>query len=324
MKRVLWRLVILTGIFYASCTFAQPPPPPESKIQTGRLSFGFVTGYYQPDLSTFNEVINNPTQSILEDPNFLLPSNPDFQVEQKSIVAGEIAGAPWVGLEAQWDFSPSFAVRLSGGVWRGEREVSDVITTFLRSNLPQIQAPRSARYNLILDQFFLDWRYYFLNDPKRGRISLDLGILGMTVGFLTMDSLVKVVDPAAPAGGFASVSSTEAMGIAYTSRYGLTGEYFISNKFALGFSTHYILGRMTGLEVKRFFASGFPLIPIPEPLSIPAGIPLPSLPDEPVEGENLSHATAVTSGNTTLIGPERDLILELNGLEVSGYLRFYF
>ena len=114
------------------------------------------------------------------------------------------------------------------------------------------------------------------------------------------------------------------MGIAYTSRYGLTGEYFISNKFALGFATHYVLGRMTGLEVKRFFPSGFPLIPIPEPLSVPAGVPLPSLPDEPVEGENVSFATAVTSGNITLIGPEQDLFLELNGLEVSGYLRFYF
>lgn len=309
---------------HGSLAFAQAPPSPDAKIQLGRLSFGFVTGYYQPDLSTLNGVINTPTQSILEDPNFLLPGNPNFTVQQKSIVAGEMGGAPMVGLEAQWDLSPSFAVRLTGGVWRGEREASDIIVTFLRSNLPQIQAPRSARYNLILDQFFLDWRYYFINDPKRGRLSLDLGILGMTVGFLTMDSIVRVVDPAAPGGAFASISSTEAQGIAYTSRYGLTGEYFFSKKFALGISTHYVLGRMTGLEVKRHFPSGFPQIPIPEPLSLTAGTPTPQPEPQPVPGENVSFATAVTQGNQTLKGRPQDLVLELNGLEVSGYLRFYF
>ncbi len=310
----------------SSPAYAQAPATPQTKPQTGRLSFGFVTGYYQPDLSTLNGVINDRNQSILEDPNFLLPANPDFTVEQKNIIAGDFGGAPWVGLESQWDFSPSFSVRLTGGVWRGEQEASDIITTFLRSNLPQIQVPRSARYNLILDQFFLDWRYFIFNDPKQGRISLDFGVLGMTVGFLTMDSLVKVIHPAAPNGGFASISSTEAMGIAYTSRYGITGEYFVSKKFALGFSTYYTLGRMVDLEVKRHFQAGFPQIPIPEPLSIPAGIALPTPPAaNPVSGENVTFATTSTgTRNVTNTGPAQNLILELNGLEVSGYLRFYF
>lgn len=309
----------------SSPVYAQAPPPPESKLQLGRLSFGFVVGYYQPELSTIDSVINDRNQSILQDPNYLLPTNPNFRVENKNIIAGEMGGAPWVGLETQWDISPSFALRLTGGVWRGERLVGDSIATFLRSNLPEIQAPRSARYNLTLDQFFLDWRYFFINDPKKGRISLDLGIVGMTVGYMTMDSVVKVVHPAAPNGGFASVSSTEARGIAYTSRYGLTGEYLLGKKLALALSAHYILGRINDLKVTRLFPAGFPQLPIPEPLSIRAGIPLPIVPRNPQVGENVSTANSVTDNQGLEdTGRAKDLILELDGLEVSGYLRFYF
>jgi len=329
VKSILWKALSplissLIVLNVSSLAYGQGMPSTDAKMKMGRFSFGFVTGYYQPELSTLNSVINDRNQAILEDPNFLLPSNPDFRAEDRNIPAGKIGGEPWVGLETQWELSDSFALRLSGGVWRGEQIASDNIVTFLRSNLPQITAPRSARYNLTIDQVFLDWRYYFLNDPKRGRISLDLGVLGMSVGFLTIDSLVKVVHPAAPNGGFASLSSTEAMGMAYTSRYGLTGEYFLGKKLSLAFSGHYVLGRMTKLKVKRHFPAGFPQVPIPEPLSINPTVPLPSTPVNPVEGERVSYATTVSEGRVESIGPQKDLILELDGLEVSGHLRFHF
>ncbi len=327
-KIIFFLLVFHSSLIthHSSPVYAQAPPPPDSKIQLGRFNFGVAVGYYQPDLSSFNEVISDRTQAILQDPNYLLPGNPNFTVEERNIEIEKIGGAPWLGLEAQWEMSQSFALRLTGGVWRGERISSDIISTFLRSNLPQIQVPRSARYNLILDQIFLEWRYFFVNDPKGARLSLDLGILGMTVGFLTMDSLVKVIHPAAPNGGFASISSTEAMGTAYTSRYGLTGEYQFGKKFSLALSAYYVLGRMTDLEVKRYFAAGFPDVPVPEPLSIRTGTPLPSIPPTPNVGERVTTATSVTDPFTRqdIIGFPKLLKLELDGLQVSGYLRFYF
>ncbi|MGH7273626.1 MAG: hypothetical protein ACREIQ_04125, partial [Nitrospiria bacterium] len=159
---------------------ATPQSQPESQIKLGRLSFGFVTSYYAPELSTIDGILSNTQLAIVADPNYLLPGNPAFRVEARNLVVEEMGANPFVGLETQWEFSPTFALRFSGGVWQGEGLASDTIATFLRSNLPQIEVPRSARYNLVLDQFFLDWRYFFLSDPRRGRISLDLGILGVS------------------------------------------------------------------------------------------------------------------------------------------------
>jgi hypothetical protein len=289
------------------------------------LSFGFVSGFYQPDLSTLNGILSDRRTALVADPNFLLPGNPSFRAEARNIPTENMGIDPWVGIEAQWELSDSFALRFTGGVWRGESLADDTIVTFLRSNIPQIEVPRTARYNLLLDQFFLDWRYFFLNDPRRGRISVDLGILGVTVGFLTLDSVVKVVHPAAPNGGFASVSSTEAMGITYTARYGVSGEYFLGSKVALGFSAYYLLGQMTNLVITRHFPAGFPQVPVPEPLSIRAGVPLPTSPPTPQEGQTLAFATTTTDRRgTETIGPRQNLVLELDGPEISGYLKFYF
>ena len=305
--------------------WAQTPSPEEAQIKIGRLSFGFTTGFYRPSLSSINSVLNDRTLAIMEDPNFLLPGNPEFRVEARNVPAGEFSGAPWVGLESQWELSDSFALRLMGGVWKGERSVEDPIITFLRSNLPQLVAPRNARYNITLNQFFLDWRYYLYNEPQKGRLSLDLGIIGITLGYLTLDSLTRVVHPAAPNGGFASISSSEASGLAYTGRYGMTGEYFLGKKMALGLTTHYVIGRITSLELTRYFPAGFPQVPVPEPLSIRAGVPLPVTPPQPQVGESISTAATVTAPNgVESFGPPRDLFLELDGIEVSGYVRFYF
>lgn len=331
MKRLFlaFAVSLLWSSFSAAPAYAQAPeaqadPSGEPKIKLGKLSFGFVTGFYQPSLDSLNTVINDRNQAILEDPNFLLPSNPNFRVEARNIPAGDIGGAPWVGLETQWELSESFAVRLTGGVWKGERIVDDSVVTFLRSNLSPFPAPRSARYNLTLNQIFLDWRYYLFNEPDQGRLSVDLGVLGMTQAFLTLDSVVRVVNDAAPGGGFASVSSSEAQGTAYTSRYGMTGEYFLGKRLVIGLSAHYILGTVGDLELTRFFPAGFPEIPVPEPLSNQTGVPLPTIFPTPNEGESLSTAPAVTDSGQEIVGTGRNLKLELEGLEVSGYLRFYF
>jgi hypothetical protein len=344
VKVFSWKIVffLLTFILslwvhHQSAAHAQTAPPsdappqaeaklqPDTKFQLGRLNLGFVVGYYQPNLGELNSVLNDRGHAILEDPNFLLPGNPDFTVEQRNIEVGNMGGAPWLGLEAQWDFSKVFAARITGGVWKGEQIADDSIATFLRSNLPEIQAPRSARYNLVLNQFFLEWRYYFLNDPKGTRLSLDLGVLGVSLGYLTMDSLVKVINDQAPNGGFASVSSTEADGIGYTSRYGFTGEYVVGKRLALGLSAYYIIGQINELQVSRFFSAGFPEIPAPEPLSIRTGVPLPTTPPSPRVEETVRTAETRTDfGRVDRIGPATNLILDLNGFEVSGYLRFYF
>ena len=324
--RMIFIFLSVLFLGMASAAGAQEPDPEAAKIRIGRMSFGLVTGYYQPHLGTLNTILNDRGRAILQDPNFLLPGNPNLSVATRNIPAGQMSGAPWVGLESQWELSPALSVRLSGGVWRDERLVHDRIFTFLRSNLPEIEVPRSARYNLILDQFFLDWRYYLYNEPSHGRISLDLGLLGVTIGFLTLDSLVKVVHPAAPGGAFASLSSTESMGVAYTTRYGFSGEYHFTPKISLNLSGYYVFGKMTEIKVRRHFPLGFPGIPIPEPLSIRAGILLPTnVQPVPRKGDEIQHATSETvAPGVEETGPSSNLVLDLEGLELWGYLRFYF
>lgn len=326
LRKCDWPFLICALILLSDASPLQAqPPPPGDEVRYGSFSVGVATGFYQPSLDTFNSIINNRNQAIMEDPNFLLPANPEFRVERRNILAGEIGPGPWLGLEGHWQFSRPFGIRLIGGVWRGERLVTDIIPTFLRSNLPEIPAPRSARYNLVLNQVFLEWRYFFLNDPETGRISVDLGVLGLAVGQLTMDSLVKVVDARAPGGGFASISSTEATGVGYTSRYGVTGEYFLGKNFAIALSAHYVLGQINELKVSRHFPAGFPQVPIPEPLSLQAGVPLPVTFPAPVDGETISTAAAATDPRgVEQTGPQTNVVLELDGIEVTAFFRFYF
>jgi hypothetical protein len=281
-----------------------------------------VTGYYQPRLGTLNRILRDTSLTILQDPNFLLPRNQFFSFEQRNIAVDELNGGILYGVEAFYNTGGphTFGLTLSG--WRAETIARDRITLFLVSNQPPIEVPRSARYNLVLNQVFAEWRYHLSRDAHGKGVYLNLGFVGVSLATLTMDALVNVANPTRP---FASVSSDESFGWGYTSRFGVGGEYPVTSWLSIGGRANYVLGTIRTLKVTKHFLSGFPNQAPVEVLSIRPGVPLPQQFFPPREGRTIDYAEITTTGQIQEnVSERRNLSLELSGweglLEVS--LRF--
>jgi hypothetical protein len=292
---------------------APPVGPPPVAPTSSPWSFALTVGYYSPRLGTLNQVLEDTSVTFLEDPNFLLPRNQNLSFEQRNLAVEGIEGGATYGLDTFYNTGGPHSFGLSFSSWRGETFGQDMISLFLRSNQDPIIVPRSARYNLILDQIFLEWRYHLFRKPDGKGLYLNAGLVGVTLAFFTMDALVNVVDPQL---SFASVSSDESFGWGYTTRFGIGGTYPLTSWLSIGGRANYILGNIQNLEVTRHFEAGFPQFPVPNPLSVRPGVPLPQLFFTPREGKRVEYATVATIGDIEeRVGPERDLTLELSGWE---------
>jgi hypothetical protein len=312
--------------------------PRLSTAQDSGLSVAYVVGIYQPSLKTFNKLLGDPSLSILQDPNYLLPRNRLLPVEVRDIISPKMTGNANYGLEVQWEATEKFSLVGTLSMWNGQSKASDVLTTFLRQDLPPVSAPRSATYDLTVSQIWLGWKYILFQDPDKGRFFINIGLVGISIANLTMDSVIKVNSPQL---NFASVSSTEAQGIAFTSRLGIGGEYFITPWFSFGVNTNYVIGSSSRIKVKRHFQSSFFNIPAPPPETQD----LANVPPLPENGDTVTFARVRTQNITdTCDPPARDeqgnvlqntcsrapqaagkpLELELNGFQVTASLRFYF
>lgn len=313
--------------------------PSLSHAQESRLSVAYTVGVYDPSLQTLNKVLGDPHLAILQDPNYLLPRNRLLPAEVRNIVVPPISGKTNYGLEVQWEATEQFSLVGTLSLWQGESSGEDVITTFLRQDLAPVAAPRSARYDLTVKQMWLGWKYNFFRDPERGRLFLNVGLIGVSIVDMTMDSLIRVNSPDL---SFASISSTEAQGVAFTSRIGIGGEYFITSWLSFGVNANYVIGSSSHIKVKRHFRSSFFNIPPPPPETTN----LQNVPDTPQNGQTLTWARVqsqnitdtcsppgtLPSGNpnpnTCAAGPGsqagRPLELELNGFQVTAALRLYF
>jgi len=233
-----------------------------------------------------------------------------------------ISGGPTYGIDAFYSLGGPHAIGLSFSSWRGETFGQDMISLFLRSNTPPITVPRSARYNLVLDRVFLEWRYHMLRTTAGRGVYLNIGLAGVAMAFLTMDSLVNVVDPNL---SFASVSSDESFGWGYATRFGVGGDYPVTSWLSVGGQANYVLSNVTKVRVTRHFSAGFPLTPVPDPLSIRPGVPLPQPFFDPNEGVPVKQATISTTGEIQEeAGPAKDLALELSGMEALIKLTVHF
>jgi hypothetical protein len=173
-----------------------------------------------------------------------------------------------------------------------------------------------------------------LRDPERGRLFVNVGLAGVSLADLTLDTLFKINTPDQ---SFASSSSIEARGFSYTTRLGLGGEYFLTSWLSVGFNVNYVIGTVSKLKVERNFRQNFSDIPVPPAEAVqPPGVPVPE------QGETVQYATvesvnitdfcdppAPTGANvaqfgTCAPGAGRTLELELNGLQIGAALRFYF
>ncbi len=289
-----------------------------SGIAAERFSVGYLVGDYDPSLRTLQKILANPRVAILEDPNYLLPRNRLLPVEVRNIRAPELSGDPNYGIQVEYLVGEKVGLVATLSLWHGESFAEDTIQTFIRQDLPPVDAPRAARYNLSLSQIWLGWKYRLYDSPQRGRLFLDFGIIGLAIADLTMDTSFKVLIPDT---AFAATSSTEANGIAYTTRLGIGGEYFFTKWFSFGVDTSYVVGNIVRLKVRRHFRQNFAEVPPP-----PAETTnLQNVPPVPPVGETIQFAP-IRSENVTDIQealPE-DLPLELNGFQITSVLRFYF
>lgn len=296
-----------------------PPAPAAAPVAPSPTSWSFSlsTGYYQPRLGTLNRILRDTGITILQDPNYILPRNQFFTFEQRNLAVAELTGGVSYGVNSFYNAGGAHSFGLSFSSWRRETIGKDAIRLFLRSNVDPITAPRSARYNLILDQIFLEWRYHLLRSSEGRGVYVNVGLVGVTLAFLTMDALVNAVDNSTtPPFAFASVSSDESFGWGYTTRFGVGGDYPLTSWLSIGGRANYVLGTIRQLTVTRHFEAGFPQFPISNPLSVRPGVPLPQLVFPPRDGVPVQYATVTTTGEIQEnVGTERDLTLELSGWE---------
>ena len=325
---IKWRLLALFWVFILILLDG-----PYAFSEDEKWRVGFLTGIYDPSLETLNKVIANSNQAFLQDPNFLLPRSLDFPANKRNISSNAIEADLNFGLEIERMVSERHSILLTLSVWNGESVARDEIPFFLRADQQDpFFFPREARYNVQLNQFWLSWRYYALNDPEVGRVFFNVGLAGFALANFTLDALVKAVCPdsdpnCVAGGGFALVSSTEASGFGFTTHFGLGGEYYLTDWLSIGANINYILGEVDNLEVDRVFLSGFEQFGEVPPESLFGTIGIPTPPTLPVVGENLTFADVNVDpalNNLEEIGQRFPSTLELGGLSTVLLIRIHF
>ncbi|MFQ5507806.1 MAG: hypothetical protein ACE5FN_00560 [Leptospirillia bacterium] len=300
----------------------------DEPLTFGRWSVGLSAGSYAPDIRQLNNALGTAGLVLLQDPNFLIPRNENLPVEIRDVAVPELTSNGSYGLEVQWHWHPrtSFVVSLAN--WQGRTGASDQITMALRSNLPPIQVPRTARYNLNINQIWLGWRYQFFKRPEIGQLYVNIGLAGFAVVDLSMDALLKVSEASDEIDlSFASISSTEVHGTAYSTKYGAGGEFFLSKHTSVGFHVNYVFGELDSFRVSRYFPSGFSELP-PVPPQATGGLPDNTLPPnfaQPNPGEQLQEGdiTYPTEGVERLDNP-RPVLMDLDGWEMGLMFRVYY
>ncbi len=330
----VWRLAALVLLLllpvsaWAQEQFEQHTDAVQKEKINRRWSVGLTAGVYNPSFQTLNNALNTPGLVIVQDPNFLIPQNQDLPIEIRDVAAADLTSTINYGMEGQWDWTDRVSFVVMALNWQGRSQVSDEITMSLRSNLPPVTVPRTARYNMNINQLWLGWRLSIFNRPNQGRLYVNLGVAGISVADFTADALIKVQLPADQnIPSFASISSTEFHGTAYSTRYGVGGEVVLSKNISVGFHINYIFGEMQKFRVKRYFPSGFTELPPIPPTStnnLPPNV-IPSTFAPPEVGDQLSTAQVEVARETTeLLGETTDLVLDLDGWDAAFTFRVYY
>ncbi|HIE65142.1 MAG: hypothetical protein ABGX83_11130 [Nitrospira sp.] len=296
------------------------------------LSVSYTIGTYQPSLDGLNKVLGDPGRGILQDPNYLLPRSRLLPAEARNIVTPEIAGNINYGLEVEWKAKARISLVGTLSLWTGESQASDTVSLFLRQDFPPRKFSRTARYDLSITQIWLGWKYDLFHDPEQGRFFINIGLIGISIANLTMDAIVRVdandIDPDLV---FTSISSTEARGVAFTSRLGVGGEYFVTEWFSFGVNANYVIGSSSRIKVRRHFRSGFSDVPPPPSETTDLG----NVPPVPENGDLITEANIRSQNISDFCDPGDDiggcgrgsgrpLELDLNGFQVNAAFRFYF
>ena len=302
------------------------------------VSVGLRAGLYRPSLRTFNRVTSDRTISIIQDPNFLLPRNPQFPANERTINTPSMGWDADYGADIAFRLNKEFSIVLSTETWSTFVVAQDTVPFLIRQDEPYLFVPRSARFNLQINQYFVSWRYHFFNQPRKKNFYFDLGLLGLAQANLTMDALMNVVSPIVPNGGFASISSTEATGYGFVFHTGIGGEYFLTRWLSVGLQAQYVLGNIDKLKITRVFESGFagnPAVPsppgvFPQPfpppeaqLQAPNVFPTPQ--PSPLVGQVIGYAPVTVQNSNREVWPiPQNLPIELDGYDITFLFRIHF
>ncbi|MBI1822715.1 MAG: hypothetical protein HY200_03395 [Nitrospirae bacterium] len=318
-----------TALGYGTTSTTQPTLPPLEDfplkpLEWGKWSVGLLIGVYHPSLDLLNHILSDPNLGIVQDPNFLLPGNPDFPTTKRNIVTPHIFGLAEYGIEGQLEINPKYSFTFAFASWQGESRAEDSVTIFTRSNQPPSVVPRDARYHVTINQFWWGLRYHFMNEPGKKKFYLNIGLLGVSGAYLTMDSLERVITNNNLS--FDSVSVTEASGYGFSTRFGAGGEYHFQKWLSIGTNINYVMGKISTLKVSRYFSSGFgePLPAPPDSLPPDPTIPIPQPATLPVPGDTITYAPMTTIGAADFMGKPQNLSLDLDGFDVTFYIQFHF
>lgn len=289
--------------------------------EESRWSIGYIMGYYKPSLKTLRRVINDSSLAIEQDPNFLLPGSiKDVNRSDRNITVSNIKEKFNYGIEAQYRIKERHSLTFTISIWEGRGKSEDLYDLPILTLDDTVLAPRSAAYNITINQFWIGWRYNLFDNKEHSTLFTNIEFLGVSLSHLTMDSLIKVVAPEFGL-SFASVSSTEARGLAYTSRIGMGGEYFLRKWLSFGIKLNYVIGKTLKVKIDRYFPPNFPPV-----VDVPAlaGDSQPTPPPPPEEGDALTFGIDTSSNVERTVRVPIELPLELNGVEASITIRFHF
>jgi len=294
---------------------AQEPEP------STRWEIGVLGGFYQPSLDTLNRVLTQPDLAIIQDPNQQLQPNVDFPPEVRNPYVPPFDDYEFtLGLEAKYRYLPKHAFVLTLNLWQSQTVVADTVpfVTGANVNEPDL-VRRESLYDVQISQLWLGWRYTVWQASPKRTVYLDLGLLGLAFGKVTINTLLKENNPAVVATPFAVASSLEANGWGLTTRWGVGGEYQLTNWVSVSARANYIVGEIPELSVDRFYQAGFSVPPPPEAVI--------RLPPPPKEGDTVTFGRVQRAGanpNSEVATGVDSLPLELNGLEVVFGIHFYF
>lgn len=282
-------LDFLACLLFMGVSFLLLPTPASAAIQ---WSLSVVEGYYQPSLDDLNYVLKykgvelGPRNTEAKPAPYAVVyqgSSPDNMPDMSPL-------SPKIGLQFQADINPRYALIFGSTVATFDSMKRDVRPFFVGFSIP---ATRETRFSLLLNQFWLGARRYWVwGEPvdrsKKQEVTgqKDVGIRNrhsdkatevvkqgqqtlsyikertrvygeMGILAVTRASLTTDVwlHVYAPEDGFDfyKVTETGARGSGYATYIGMGGEYFIKRWLSLGLDLDYIIGGVKDLKFDHFF-----------------------------------------------------------------------
>lgn len=241
--------------------------------------------------------------------------------------------APKTGIQLQADINPNLGIVFGGSVAVFESSKRDERDFFVGFNIP---SDRETRFSLMLNQFWLGIKRYWvfeekksvkgerrgkeekkaLDDgikeatkvedknktpsaPKRSsRFYTEIGILAVTRAYLTTDVWMHVY---APEEGFDfyKVTETSSTGNGFATFLGVGGEYFVTRWLSIGMDIDYVVGAISKLRFSNYFTV------------------------DPLEKDIIKKGDVVLYSDY-LKGATAPLYIDLEGWDFKGQVRYYF